>query len=72
MPLPYDLVKFAKYLLLTLILMGINYWVETPFVWANYLIKIGLLMVFLVYMVRTDLPLSTLPFIGKYVKRLND
>ncbi|MEE1174509.1 MAG: polysaccharide biosynthesis C-terminal domain-containing protein [Paludibacteraceae bacterium] len=72
MPLPYDLVKFAKYLLLTLILMGINYWVETPFVWANYLIKIGLLMVFLVYMVRTDLPLSTLPFIGKYVKRLNN
>ena len=50
----------------------INYWVETPFVWANYLIKIGLLLVFLVYMVRTDLPLSTLPFIGKYVKRLNN
>jgi O-antigen/teichoic acid export membrane protein len=72
MPLPYDLVKFAKYLLLTLILMVINYWVETPFVWANYLIKIGLLMVFLVYMVRTDLPLSTLPFIGKYVKRLSN
>ncbi|MBQ2025943.1 MAG: polysaccharide biosynthesis C-terminal domain-containing protein [Paludibacteraceae bacterium] len=69
MPLPYNVPKLCKYLLLTIGLLAVNYWAQTPFEWANYMIKIGLMLVFIVYLVRTDLPLSTLPFIGKYFKR---
>ncbi len=69
MPLPYDLAKFAKYIVLTLVLLAINKWAMTPIVVVNYLIKVALLSVFVVYMVRTDLPLYSLPVIGKYFKK---
>ena len=69
MPLPYDLVKFGKYIALTLVLLAINKWAMTPFLVVNYVIKVALLLVFMVYMVRTDLPLYSLPIIGKYFKK---
>ena len=69
MPLPYDLRKFGMYLALTLVLMAINHCLVTPWVWLNYLIKIGLLLVYVVYMIRQDLPLYSLPFIGKYFSK---
>ena len=72
MPLPYDLRKMGLYLLLTLVLLAINHFAVTPLVWVNYIIKVALLLVFVAYLVKKDLPLSTLPFIGKYFKRIND
>ncbi len=72
MPLPYDLRKFGTYLLLTMALLVINHFAVTPLVWVNYIIKVALLLVFVAYLVKKDLPLSTLPFIGKYFKRIND
>jgi O-antigen/teichoic acid export membrane protein len=69
MPLPYDLLKLGKYLLLTLLLLAINQWMVTPYIWVNYLIKCVLLGLFLVYMVKTDFPLQAMPFIGKYFKK---
>lgn len=68
MPLPYDLRKMGLYLLLTLALLAINHWAVTPYVWLNYGIKTILLCIFVAYLVKTDLPLSSLPFIGKYFK----
>lgn len=69
MPLPYDLRKIGLYLLLTLVLLAINHWAVTPYVWLNYGIKTILLFTFVAYLVKTDLPLSSLPFVGKYFKR---
>jgi hypothetical protein len=71
MPLPYDLRKFGTYLLLTMALLVINHFAVTPLVWVNYIIKVALLLVFVAYLVKKDLPLATLPFIGKYFKRPN-
>lgn len=72
MPLPYDLRKFGTYLLLTIALLVINHFAVTPLVWVNYIIKVALLLVFVAYLVKKDLPLSTLPFIGKYFKRIKN
>ena len=69
MPLPYDLVKLGKYLLLTLLLLAINNWVVTPYVWVNYIIKCVLMFLFVVYMVKKDFPLHAVPFIGRYFKK---
>ena len=69
MPLPYDLRKIGTYLLLTMALLVINHFAVTPLVWVNYIIKVALLFVFIAYLVKKDLPLATLPFIGKYFKR---
>lgn len=68
MPLPYDLRKFGTYVLLTIALLVINHFAVTPLVWVNYLIKAALLFIFVAYLVKKDLPLATLPFIGKYFK----
>lgn len=68
MPIAYDLRSIAKYMGLAALLYGAMVMLRTETLWLNLLINTALLAVFVVYMVRKDLPLSAIPVINKFVK----
>ena len=69
MPVPYPLGSMARYALLAAALYAVIALARTPFVWLNYLISTLAVFVYLVYMVKTDLPLRSLPVVGKYFRK---
>ena len=69
MPVNYDLVAMLKYFVLAMALYGVGILAKNGYPWLNYLINTLLLALFVVYMVKKDLDLHTLPIIGKYFKK---
>jgi O-antigen/teichoic acid export membrane protein len=69
MPVNYDLVGMLKYFVLAMALYGVSILAKNGYPWLNYLINTLLLALFVVYMVKKDLDLHTLPIIGKYFKK---
>ncbi|MBP5259806.1 MAG: polysaccharide biosynthesis C-terminal domain-containing protein [Paludibacteraceae bacterium] len=69
MPVPYPLMSMLRYTLLAGCMYSIIAVVRTPYVWLDYLVNTAALMVYLIYMVKNDLPLSSLPVVGKYFKQ---
>ena len=69
MPVPYPLMSMLRYTLLAGSMYSIIAVVRTPYVWLDYLVNTAALMVYLIYMVKNDLPLSSLPVVGKYFKQ---
>lgn len=71
MPIAYDLRSMGKYCLLAVALVAISLVFKhfVPEVWLNFIFNTILLIPFVVYLVKTDLPLSSLPVIGKKFKK---
>ena len=69
MPVDYDLHAIFKYVGLAAMLFAGMEIFKTRWFWVNILINTCLLAIFVVYLVRTDLPLSQIPLINKFVKR---
>lgn len=69
MPVPYPIKDIVRYTVLAAAVYAVIAFARTPYTWANYLINTGAVLVYLVYMIRKDLPLSMLPVIGKYFKK---
>lgn len=69
MPVDYDLHAIFKYVGLAAMLFAGMEIFKTRWLWVNILINTCLLAIFVVYLVRTDLPLSQIPLINKFVKR---
>lgn len=69
MPIDYDLRAIFKYMGLAAILFVCMELFKTSILWINILINTCLFAVFVVYLVKTDLPLSAIPIINKLVKR---
>ena len=66
-PIHYDLKSIGKYLLLALVLYGIA--VSVPI--ENMLLRLGfrtiLLFIYLIYLIRHDLPLNQIPYLNKLI-----
>jgi len=68
MPISYNLKAIGIYTALALGLFLISFFINTPFMVLNLALKTGLLAIFILYLVRNDLPLSKIPFVKKYIK----
>lgn len=69
MPINYNLKTLGFYTVLALVLFGISTFVETPHLLLNLALKTVLLAVFIMVMIKRDLPLSGLPYLNKLVKK---
>jgi len=69
-PIPYPMKDIAAYVILAVILTALMYATAAYLpVWAQLLGNTLLIVVFTVFIVRKDLPLSNIPVIGKYFKK---
>ncbi len=68
MPINYNLKKIGFYILLALTLFGISLLINTPYVVLNIALKTVLLGIYVVVMVKKDLPPLNLPLRGRKVK----
>jgi len=68
MPIQYNLKSIGMYTVLALALFIAGTFINTPYIALNLSLKTILLIIFVVYIVKNDLPLSKVPFIKKYIK----
>ena len=69
-PIAYPIRQMSTYVLLTLVLfMAMQYAGSVLPLWASLIVNTLLIAVFAAYMVKKDFPLSSLPIIGKKVKK---
>lgn len=69
MPVNYDLKSIGFYSLLTIILFGVSLFIKTPWFIVNILLKTALMAVFLVLLVKRDVPLKTIPFLQNFYRK---
>jgi O-antigen/teichoic acid export membrane protein len=69
MPINYDLKAIFRYVGLALMLYFISLWINMPHVVWNLALKTILLVLFVAYIVKQDLPLTKMPFINKFFKK---
>lgn len=67
MPIQYDLKSIALYVVLAMGLYALSYLIVTPYASLNLVIKTGLLVIFVAYIIKKDLPLSHIPVIRRFV-----
>ncbi len=72
MPINYDLRSIGKYLALAVVLYAgmrlIRLVLNTDHLWINIILNTILIAVFVVYLVKKDLPLSEIPVINRFFK----
>lgn len=68
MPIQYNLKSIGMYTVLALALFVAGTFINTQCIALNLSLKTILLIIFVVYIVKKDLPLSKVPFIKKYLK----
>ncbi len=67
-PIRYDLKAIGLYVLLAAVLYGLAMYVPIDNLWLRLLWRTVLLLAFLAYVIRRDLPLSHWPVIGKFFR----
>lgn len=67
--IPYDLRSIVLYSLVAIVMYAGSLILHFEAEWLNYIYKTALLVVFLAIIFKRDLPISGLPFIGKYLKK---
>ena len=70
-PIPYPMKDIAIYVGLTVVLTALIYACASLPTWAQLVCNTLFIMVFLAYIIRQDLPLSSLPVIGKKFRKNN-
>jgi hypothetical protein len=68
-PIAYDLKGIGKYVAAAIALYLVSEGLPFENVWVLLAIRTGLLMAFVVYIVRNDFPLKQIPFINRFVKK---
>ena len=68
MPIPYNLKSIGLYSLLALGLFGISLMINSRYWALDITLKTGLLLIFIAYLIRKDLPLNKIPFLKKFIK----
>lgn len=68
-PIKYDLKAIGKYFLLTLVLYLISLIVPIDNVVLRLIFRSILILVFLVYLLKNDLPLKEIPYINRFLKK---
>lgn len=68
-PIYYDLKAIARYFILALVLYAIASWVPV----SNIILRLGfrtlLLGIYLLYLIKTDLPLKEIPYVNRFLKK---
>ena len=59
----------GRYAVLTLVLYAVAIWVDIDNLVLKLLFRTALLSVFIVYMVKRDLPIKEIPLINKLIKK---
>ena len=67
-PIPYPMRDICLYVLLTLVLYGAMLFTAALPMWPQLLANTLLIILFVAYIIRRDLPLKSLPVIGKYFR----
>ena len=67
-PIRYDLRGIALYTLLAAALFGLGYGIDYGYLWLALLIRTVLLLIFVAYIVKHDLPLKQIPFINRFIR----
>lgn len=68
-PIDYPIKKIFGYMLLAAALWGISYFVHFNNLAVNLIFRTLLLAVFVVYILKKDVPMASLPIIGKYFQK---
>ena len=67
-PIKYDLKVIGKYFLLAMILYGLDIWIDIDHLALRLAFRTLLLIIFIVFLIKTDLPLKEIPVVGKFFK----
>ncbi len=67
MPIRYDLKTIGIYTVLTVVLFVVSVFINTPYMWLDIALKTILLVVFLVFLIKRDFPLKSIPYINRFV-----
>ena len=65
-PINYKLKDLAIYVFAGILLCFVSEICETSIVWINYLLRAFLICLFVALIIKRDMPLNKMPFIGKY------
>lgn len=68
-PISYDLKAIAKYTGLALILYFIGTWVNIDNLILRLIFRTGLLAIYLVYLIKKDLPLNEIPILNRIFRK---
>jgi len=68
-PIDYPMKDIAIYVVLTAVLFGLMQLTVSLPTWAQVLLNTVLIIIFLVYIEKKDLPLKSLPVVGKYFRK---
>lgn len=68
-PIAYDLKSIGKYTALALLLYGIACWTKIDHIALRLSFRSLLLLLYVIYLVRNDLPLNGIPLINKLLKK---
>ena len=69
MPIKYDLKSIAIYSVLAICLYVISLFINTEYSWLNYLLKTFLLAIFVLFAIKRDISISSIPILNRLVKR---
>lgn len=69
MPIPYPLKAIGIYTALALLLYIVSLLIITPWLVLNIALKTILLAIFMVYIIKKDLPLMQIPFLKRFLKK---
>lgn len=68
-PVAYDLKSALRYFLIAGVLFGIGMYMPFPATWMALLFRTLLLGLFILYIIRKDIPINQIPFIGNLIKK---
>ena len=68
-PIDYPMKEIALYVVLTLLLFGAMQMTSTLPDWAQIILNTVLILLFVAYIIKKDLPLAQLPVVGKYFRK---
>ena len=68
-PIRYDLWNIGLYVVLAAVLYALAVWVPIENLWLRLGFRTVLLLVFIMYIVKKDLPLSSIPLLNRLVKK---
>ena len=65
-PIDYPMKEISIYVALTVVLFIVMYLTDALPIWVKLIINTALIGLFMAYIVKKDLPLKSLPVVGKY------
>ncbi len=65
-PIKYDLKSMLFYTVLMLILYGCSFFIQTPYIILNYILKIILMIIYISVVIKKDFPLNQVPVLNRF------